>query len=309
VSFLPAFSATVRQRLMFVALCVSWGTTWLGFKVAIAVVPPAFFSGVRWTVAGVLLLGWLKLNHQRVRVPRRLIGRVTVLSIIMISVNATVQLYGLREIASGLAAVISAALTPIATLGFAVALGQERLSWRQSLAFAIGVMGILVLFGPAAVAGRMGLAELLGAGAVAFSTLVWCGSSVASRPLLRVIPPVQMAGISNLIGGVVLLGLSLPFEPGAWHAAGLDWGWLAWASWLWLTFPCSLGASIVYFLLVRDWGAGRTSTYAFVTPVISVLLGMVVLGERMDAVEALGMALMLTGALLALRRGSSARRA
>jgi drug/metabolite transporter (DMT)-like permease len=301
VSFPPALSATVRLRLMFVALCVAWGTTWLGFKLAIAVVPPAFFSGVRWTVAGIMLLAWLRLNHRRVYVPRRLMVRVAVLSIIMISVNATVQLYGLRVVSSGLAAVISSALTPIATLGFAVAAGQERLNWRQCLAFAVGVAGILVLFGPALATGRMDLVELLGAVAVAVSTLVWCGSSVLTRPLLRVIPPVQMAAISNLIGGVVLLALSLPFEPGAWRAAGMDWGWVAWTSWLWLTFPCSLGASIIYFLLVRDWGASRTGTYAFLTPVIAVALGMVVLDERVDAIEALGMALMLAGAMLALR--------
>lgn len=309
VSFLPALSATVRQRLMFVVLCGAWGTTWLGFKLAIAVVPPAFFSGVRWTVAGAVLLAWLRLHHQRVRISHRLVVRVAVLSVLMVSVNAAVQLYGLRIISSGLGAVISSALTPIATLGFAVAMHQERLSWRQGLAFAIGVAGIFVLFGPAAAVGRMSPIELLGAALVALSTLLWCASAVLLRPLLRVIPPVQMAAVSNLIGGVALLALSLPFEPGAWQAARFDWGWVAWSSWLWLTFPCSLGASVVYFQLVREWGAGRTGTYAFVTPVIAVLLGMTVLGEQVDWVEALGMALMLAGAVLALQRNPSAHRA
>ena len=72
--------------------------------------------------------------------------------------------------------------------------------------------------------------------------------------------------------------------------------------WLWLTFAGSLGASIIYFLLVRDWGASRAGTYAFVSPVIAVLLGSVVLDERLDAMQALGMALMLGGAGLSLRR-------
>ena len=118
---------------------------------------------------------------------------------------------------------------------------------------------------------------------------------------MRIIPPVQMAGLTNLIGGVVLLALSLPLEPGAWQAAHLAWGWAAWIAWLWLVFAGSLGASIIFFLLVRDWGASRTATYAFVTPVIAVFLGMMVFGEHVSGTEALGMALMLAGAGLALR--------
>jgi drug/metabolite transporter (DMT)-like permease len=82
----------------------------------------------------------------------------------------------------------------------------------------------------------------------------------------------------------------------------MAWGWAAWVAWWWLVLAGSLGASIIYFLLVRDWGASRTATYAFVTPVISVFLGMAVFGEHVDGTEALGMALMLAGAGLALRR-------
>jgi drug/metabolite transporter (DMT)-like permease len=59
---------------------------------------------------------------------------------------------------------------------------------------------------------------------------------------------------------------------------------------------------VVYFLLVRDWGASRTGTYAFVSPVISVLLGMMVLGEQVHINDAVGMALMLGAAGLVLRR-------
>ena len=306
MSFLLALPTAARQRLLFAILCVVWGTTWLAMKAGIDVVPPAFFSGMRWTVAGIVLLIWRHLRHEPVRLPPRLIGRVVLLALGMISLNATIQLYGLRLISSGLAAVISAALTPIGLLGFAVGMGQERPTLRQGLAIAVGVAGIVVLFGPRAFAGRLESGELLGAAGVAVGTLLYCIGSVISRPLLRTIPPVQLAGVTNLIGGVVLLAVSLPLEPGAWEAAGLQWGWAAWLGWLWLVFAGSLGASIIFFLLVRDWGASRTGTYAFISPVISVLLGMAVLDEQVDAVQAVGMGLMLVGAGLALRKARSA---
>jgi drug/metabolite transporter (DMT)-like permease len=302
LAILPALPAAARQRLLFAVLCFVWGTTWLALKASITVVPPAFFSGVRWTVAGAVLLAWGRFRGDAVVLSPRLMRRVAILGVVMISLNTTIQLYGLREISSGLGAVISSALTPLGLLGFAVAMRQERPTWRQVGAIAVGIAGILVLFGPRAMAGRLDVAELAGAGGVALGTIFYCIGSVLARPIMRTLPPVQLAGVTNLIGGIVLLALAVPFEPGAWRAAGLDWGWAAWTGWLWLTFAGSLGASIIYFLLVRDWGASRAGTYAFVSPVIAVLLGSVILDERLDAMQALGMALMLGGAGLALRR-------
>jgi drug/metabolite transporter (DMT)-like permease len=307
VSLLPTLPATARQRLLFIILCLVWGTTWLAMKVGINAVPPAFFSGVRWTVAGIVLLSWRRFHHEPVRLSPRLAGRVTMLSLFMVSLSAVVQLYGLKLISTGLAAVINSALTPIGLLGFAVAMRQERLSWRQIIAMVVGIAGILVLFGPQAAAGRLEMREILGVAMLSLGTMFYCIGSVLCRPLLRTIPPVHLAGITNLIGGVALLVLSLPLEPGAWHAAGLAWGWQAWLGWLWLVFAGSLGASIIFFMLVRDWGASRTGSYAFVTPAIAVFLGMAVLGEHVDAMQALGMALMLAGALLALRGGTRAQ--
>ena len=71
--------------------------------------------------------------------------------------------------------------------------------------------------------------------------------------------------------------------------------------WLYLLLPGSLGATVIYFLLVRDWGPGRTGTYAFVSPVLGVVLAMLLFGERIDVADVLGMTLMLGAAGLALR--------
>jgi drug/metabolite transporter (DMT)-like permease len=287
---------------LFAILCLVWGGNWLAQKVAVETVPPAFFSGVRWTAAGIILIALQRLRHQRMRYLPRLLPRLTLISIVMIGLNATAQLYGLRYVDAGLASVINAAVTPICMLGLAVGAGQERLSWNQVIAIVIGVVGVLLLFGPRAVHGTLRLSEVAGAFCICFGTLVYCIGSVAARPLMRIVPPVQMAGLTNLIGGLLLLVFSLPLEPGAWEAARFAWGWAAWIAWIWMVLAASLGATIIYFLLVRDWGASRTGMQAFVTPVIAVLLGMAILGERVGALEALGMALLLGGAALALRR-------
>jgi len=290
-----------RQRAMFAVLCFVWGTTWLAMKVGIATVPPGLFAGTRWTVAGLALLAWRHASGQRLGVPLRLRLRLVVVAILMVSLNQVIQLYGLRYVPAGLATVISAALTPVSLLGFGVLAGQERFDRRQALALGLGIAGILVLFGPKALAGNLGWREVAGAGGVIIGTLCYSAGSVLARPLMRTLPAAEVAGLTNLVGGVLLLVGSLAFEPGSHTAALGHWGWPAFGAWLYLLLPGSLGATVIYFLLVRDWGPGRTGTYAFVSPVVGVVLAMLLFGERIDVADVLGMTLMLGAAGLALR--------
>jgi drug/metabolite transporter (DMT)-like permease len=298
-----AFGAPdARQRIMFLVLCFVWGTTWLAMKVGIATVPPGVFAGTRWMAAGLALLSWRLVRGAPVRVPFRLRVRLVVVAILMVSLNQVIQLYGLRFVPAGLAAVLSSALTPISLLGFSVMLGQERFHWRQAAAMAVGVAGILVLFGPKALEGTLGSREVLGATGVIVGCLCYSFGSVLARPLMRTMPPADVAAVTNLVGGTLLLLVSLAVEPGAMSALGGHWGWPAFLGWLWLLLPGSLGATIIYFLLVRDWGASRTGTYAFVSPVVTVVIGMWLFGEQVTPFDVMGMLLMLSAAGLVLLR-------
>jgi drug/metabolite transporter (DMT)-like permease len=296
-------AADARQRAMFLVLCFVWGTTWLAMKVGIATVPPGVFAGTRWTAAGLALLLWRLARGAPVRVPFRLRLRLVLVATLMVSLNQVIQLYGLRFVPAGLAAVLSSALTPISLLGFSVMLAQERFHWRQAAAMVVGVAGILVLFGPQALEGTLSLREALGATGVIVGCLCYSFGSVLARPLMRTMPPAEVAAVTNLVGGALLLIVALAVEPGAITAlTGQWWGWPAFLGWLWLLLPGSLGATVIYFLLVRDWGASRTGTYAFVSPVVAVVIGMWLLGERVTPSDVVGIVLMLSAAGLVLRR-------
>src|ERR1700722_2920816 len=267
-------SPAARQRAMFLFLCFVWGTTWLAMKVGISTVPPGVFAGTRWIVAGLILLGIRKVRGEQIRATPRITGRLLLVAVLMVTLNQVIQLYGLKYITAGLAAVISSALTPIALLGFSVAMGQEGFSPRQLGAMALGVVGIFVLFGPAAAAGTLNVWTVLGALGVTIGCLCYSAGSVMARPLMRSLAPAQMAGMTNLIGGIILLSASIVLEPGALTALRFHWGWPAFLAWLYLLLPGAVMATTIYFQLVRDWGASRAGTYAFVSPVIAVVLGM-----------------------------------
>lgn len=286
---------------MFVFICFVWGTTWLAMKVGISTVTPGVFAGLRWSIAGVIILGFRAFRGQRVMPPPRLIPRLVFVSVVLITLNQIIQLYGLKYITAGLAAVISSALTPIALLVFSIVAGQERFSPRQLGAIGVGIVGVMMLFGPEALAGRLDVWEVIGAGGVTIGVLCYTAGSVMTRPIMRTLEPVQLAGLTDLIGGSVLLLASLSAEPGAWESMRLHWGWPAFLSWLYLLVPGALMSTTMYFMLVRDWGASRPGTYAFISPVIAVVIGCSLFDEKLDWGEAVGMTLMLGAAGLALR--------
>jgi drug/metabolite transporter (DMT)-like permease len=294
-------SSTASQRAMFAFICFVWGTTWLAMKIGIATVSPGVFAGLRWTIAGAIILAFRKFRGERVAPPPRLVPRLVFVSVLLITINQVIQLYGLKYITAGLGAVISSALTPIALLVFSVGAGQERVSSRQLGAIGVGIVGVATLFGPAAVAGTLNGWEVVGAVFVTIGVLCYTAGSVMTRPIMRTVEPVQLAGLTDLTGGVVLLLSSLAIEPGAWESMRLHWGWPAFLSWLYLLVPGALLSTTMYFLLVRDWGASRTGTYAFISPVVAVVLGCSFFGEKLDWGDGVGMTLMLVAAGLALR--------
>jgi len=292
---------TLQLRLMFAVLCVMWGSTFIAMKIGTQAVPPALFGGLRWTAAGLIMLAALRLRGP-MRLPWHMAGRIVLVALLMITANQVLMLYSLRWVGSGLAAVVNCALSPLSLLGFAVVMRQERLNRRIVIAMALGVLGIFVLFGPAALAGRLDGLTLIGASGVAAATLLYSAASVLARPLMRTVSPLLLAGLVNATGGVMLLALSLAVEPGTAAALRFQWGATAWIAWLILVFPAALGATTIFFVLVRDWGAGKAGSYAFVSPIVAVLLGLFISGEALHPIDTIGMALMLGAAWVALRR-------
>jgi drug/metabolite transporter (DMT)-like permease len=293
----------LRLQLLFAVVCVVWGTTWIAMKTGTAVVPPGLFAGLRWIVAGCFLLVIVWVQEGRLRLPWQLARRVVVVALLLITSNQILMLYALRYVGSGLGAVINCALTPLTLLSFAVAMRQERVTKRLVMAMALGVLGIFTLFGPAAMAGRLDGLVLLGALGIILGTVTYSAGSVLARPLLGTMSPLMLAGLINIVGGGMLLAGSIAFEPGSVAALDFRWGWAAWGSWLFLVGPAAIGASTMFLVLVRDWGVTKAGSYAFVSPIIAVLLGLMINGEPLHPVDAVGMVLMLGGAWVALRKG------
>jgi len=296
-----------RLHVLFVAVCLIWGTTWIAIKAGISAVPPVFFVGTRFTVAGAILLGVLRWQGPLERIARAHWPRLAAVTLLLIALTHAFMFWGAQFVSSGLAAILDLAFVPVALLATGALLGEERFSPARAAGVALGVTGILVLFGPQALAGDgpgkgAGTAMwLAGGAAIVVAAFIAGFGAVLARPLLRVYPSVLVSGVITLAGGVVLSAGALALEPGATAALSGQWGGAAWASWGFLMLFGSVVAWPAYLRLVREWGPSRAGSFAFVSPAIAVLLGVLVFGEAVTATDALGMAVMLAGAWLTLR--------
>jgi len=295
-----------KNQLRFLMLCLIWGSTWIGTKAGIDAVPPLLFAGTRFTAAGLLLLvyGWSIGETGSFKIGDGV--RFVAVSILMITLCYGPLFWGMQYIDSGTAAVLEMSLTPIALLCFALLLREETLDLRRILAIALGVSGLIVLFWPSGSNGNASQPEAFvgasfwGAFAVASAAFTYGYGSVLARPLLRAYPAMSVAGITTLIGGVVLLFAALVFEPGAIAAMSGKWGTTAWVGWCFLVIFGSLIGYTTYMRLLRDIGASRAGSYAFVSPVIAVALGAMIFSEQVTAFDIVGIIVMLNGAYLAM---------
>jgi drug/metabolite transporter (DMT)-like permease len=288
---------------LFLVMCAVWGLTWIAIKIGVASIPPLLFAGTRFTVAGIILLAWQALAARgqaaSLRIRRSDWGGMLIVSLLVIVGTYSLLFWGMRNVASGLAAVLNLAFMPIALFAIGLAYGEERFTTRQLVAVALGGVGLIVLFRPASSAGR-GSGELAGMAAILGGTLAYCWGSVLSRKLLRAYAPVLVSGVTCLAGGLMLLALSAAIEPidapilSAFLSPAIA------ASWLFLVVFGSLGAFTIYLRLVRDWGTAKAGMYAFVSPAIAVLVGIFLSGEAARASDFLGMGLMLAATWFAL---------
>ena len=290
----------LADAALFATMCLVWGLTWWPAKVGAAHVPPILLAAARFTVAGVLILAWA--GRDAFAVPRSAHARLVATALLVNTGNYALLFWGIARAPTGLAAIVNFATIPVFSLVASRWLEGEPIGRRRVAAIALGPVGLGLLFaarthGAAATAASD---ELAGLAAIALGTLLYCVGAVLVRPIAATLPVVALAGWQTLVGGAGLVALSLLLEPvGAEQLRELA-RWPTLPALAFLVVAGSLAGFTIYLRLLRDWGAFRAGLYAFVSPVIAVAVGVVVLGERFGWAEGAGGVLMFAAAAIAL---------
>ncbi|MBJ6142412.1 EamA family transporter [Hymenobacter sp. BT559] len=291
----PAAPRRVLLLLAFAAVYLIWGSTYLAVKYAIATLPPLLMAGARFLLAGLVMsaVGRASADYEP---PTAAQWRTSVVvgALLLMGGNGGVVLAE-RYIPSSLAALLVAVEPFWIVLLSWLWLRQPRPSGKVLLGLLLGFGGVYLLVGEQLGIGS-GSRQLLSAGAVIGAAFCWAAGSLYGLRAPSPRSAVQGAGMQMLAGGVLLLVLGLLVGEGR----ELHLGQVSRASWLgfgYLVVFGSLVAFTAYSWLMKNAPAARVATYAYVNPVVAVLLGWVMLGEALTGQMLLG-AIVIVGSVV-----------
>ncbi|TMI22732.1 drug/metabolite exporter YedA [Candidatus Bathyarchaeota archaeon] len=277
-SALPLLTLRLRIALAFLSIYTIWGSTYLAIRFAIETFPPFLMAAIRFLIAGGVLYAWMRLRGAP-RPTRANWKAATIIGgFLLLGGNGGVT-NAEQVIPSGLAAVLITTV-PI-WMALAELLRRDRIvpTLHVVLGLILGFGGVVLLVGGGDIAGSSGLNPLW-AGVLILASLSWAIGSVYSRKASLPTAPLLGSGMEMLAGGVLLLVASLVsrewigFQPSNISLLSL-------VSFLYLIIFGSLVGFSSYVWLLTKTTTARVSTYAYVNPVVAVLLGYFLAGEQL----------------------------
>jgi len=282
----------------WIAVCVIWGTTYLGIRVALEAVPPMLMGGFRWTIAGALLIAFALLRGEKL--PGRVFWPTLALQgLLMLGFGNGFVNWAEQHVPSGLAAV-TLATSPFWMSGVeAFRADGERLTRGALYGLILGFIGILVLVWPnLRVADASGLNFTLGVIALQVACLGWAIGSSYSKRHPHGDSVFAATAVQMVFGGLIMLAAGTVL--GEWPRVHLE-GRGAWAL-CYLLLVGSIGGFVSYVYALQHLPVSTVSLYAYANPLIAVALGALLLDEPFTMRTVISMAIVF--AAMALVRSS-----
>jgi drug/metabolite transporter (DMT)-like permease len=288
-----------RKLLAYAAIYILWSGSFLAIREVVAVVPPFFAAGFRFTLSGALLLLWVHLRNRAPLTLRQFVS-AAVLGFVMFTCLYAGLFWAETRISSGIAAVLSAMIPVWIFAGELFVLRTQRPTALAAGGIALGFGGVVLLtlhssHGPAASNTLAVLATLGG-------TVCWSAGTVGARRLTLPTPQKANAGWQMFLGGLLLVVLSA--ASGEFHrmpAPAVLLSARVVVSMAYLIIAASIVSYTAYVWLIAHDAPTRVSSYAYVNPVFAIILGATLAGERLTLLQIGGAALVVAGVFATLR--------
>jgi drug/metabolite transporter (DMT)-like permease len=290
----PLLTSARERKLAIIAwvtVCLVWGTTYLAIRVALETVPVALLAGIRWTTAGLLLVAGLRLLGQTLP-PPRVWPALALVGFFMNVVGNGFVVWAQQYVPSGLAAVVIATVPFWAVLVEACIPRGERFTRRVLTGLTIGFAGIVVLVWPnLTMGGADGRMFIAGVIALQIACLGWAlGTSYTKhRPIAG--SPIAMSSMQMLFGGTMMLLLGT--ATGEW--SNVSFSVRSGAALAYLVVAGSIVGYTSYVFALKHLPVATVSLYAYINPIIAVVLGTLVLSEPFSGRIIVAAALVFAG--------------
>jgi drug/metabolite transporter (DMT)-like permease len=276
--------------LAWIAVCLIWGTTYLGIRVALETIPPALVGAIRYTIAGVILTVALHRRGERMP-PRSSWGSLALVGGLLIAIGNGGVIWAEQWVPSGFAALLVAAAPFWMASIEALLPGGERITVRVVAGLLIGFSGIILLVWPDLTSGgSVGRQFALGVVALQIACLGWSLGSSYSKRHGREENALSAAALQMVFGGLIMAAMATAL--GEWRSLTFTPRTLA--AELYLLFVGSLLGYPAYVFALKHLPVSTVSLYAYINPVIAVVLGTLLLDEPF------GLRVILAGALVFL---------
>jgi drug/metabolite transporter (DMT)-like permease len=276
--------------LAWITVCLVWGTTYLAIRVALESVPVALLAGLRWTAAGVLMAAALRLSGQALPGPKAW-PSLALVGFLMSVIGNGLVVWAEQYVASGLAAVV-VAMVPFWSVGIEAVLPRgERLTARTLIGLALGFTGIVVLVWPELTTSGAGSMFVFGILALQLACLGWALGTSFTKRYAKGHNPLVSSAMQMIFGGLILTAIGT--------ATG-EWDRLVFtertaAAMIYLVIFGSIVGYSAYVYALGHLPVSTVSLYAYVNPIIAVVLGTLLLSEPFDARIVFAAAMVLAG--------------
>ena len=280
--------------LAFGLVYLLWGSTYLAIDIAVQTIPPALMCGLRFTVAGIIMLAVCSATGRKILYSARQIALAAVVGLLLLMGGNLTLSYAELAVSSGLAALIIA-ITPLWFLVLdSLLLGDHHISRRGKAGLLLGIAGLFVLVWPQLEAGTLGRRELWASISLIGGSFSWALGSVLSKRWQSGMDVFSATGWQVLAAGAgnfVFAILAGDFSRVVWTSRSLAAvGYLVvCGSWIGYT---------AYIWLLEHVPTSKVSTYAYVNPVVAVFLGWLILHEKVDRFILAGSAIVVLSVIL-----------
>jgi drug/metabolite transporter (DMT)-like permease len=280
-----AHRPTWKTLLAFAIIYFVWGSTFLAIRVGVREVPPLILAAMRFSVAGVVLFGWMIARGEHSPSARQW-RSASLLGLVIFVFDYGLLFWAEQRVPSGIAAVMLAMIPAFMALSEIMFLRTQALTVRLILALLTGIGGVGVLMSSSLNLGGAPI-DKLGAVALIFASMSWSVASVLTRKLSLPPSKAMSAGAQMLSGGVFLwLAAAALGEFRNFHPSVVSRG--AWLSLLYLIVAGSIIGFTAYVWLIHHESPTKVGTYAYVNPIVAVLVGYFLGGEALTLRTILG---------------------
>jgi drug/metabolite transporter (DMT)-like permease len=274
----------------FATVCIVWGTTYLAIRVAVETIPPLLLTGFRYLAAGLFMFAILKLRGEKLPRDKRTIAELALIGALMVGGGNLAVVWAEQYVPSGMAALLVATAPFWAAIMEAMRRDGDRIDLRRGIGMLVGFLGVVLLVTPGST-GHYAPGFLAGALVIQLGSICWQYGMVRGKYHLHGVDFLPSVTMQMTIGGalVTIAGFAIGEWPHLRFTPRTLGG---------LVYLSVFGSVIAYSAFVYALKHIKTtnlSLYAYVNPAVAVVLGWLILNERLTWISIAAMIVILGG--------------